>query len=144
MTPLVVRPQCLLKVSLKMKFETDWNNSSQCALSTLSTWTKGISPDWKQMICLYQNHLIMVVRYCRKQNPSIHCRNYHQNICSGSQYVCHKVEVVGSLLLFVYKSFCEQSLLVGQTKSTFGLSKICNFKKVKVSGTKLYTVLAPF
>ena len=35
-------------------------------------------------------------------NTSIHCRNYHQNICSGSQYVCHKVEVVGSLLLKVF------------------------------------------
>ena len=31
LTPLGVRPQWLLIVSLKMKFETDWSNSSQCA-----------------------------------------------------------------------------------------------------------------
>ena len=31
LTPLGVRPQCLLIISLKMKFETDWSNSSQCA-----------------------------------------------------------------------------------------------------------------
>ena len=27
---MVVHPQCLLIISLKMKFETDWSNSSQC------------------------------------------------------------------------------------------------------------------
>ena len=33
MTLLGVRPQCLLIISLKMKFETDWSNSSQCGWS---------------------------------------------------------------------------------------------------------------
>ena len=30
LTPLGVRPQCLQMISLKIKFETDWTNSSQC------------------------------------------------------------------------------------------------------------------
>ena len=32
LTPMGVHPQCLQIISLKMKFETDWSNSSQCVL----------------------------------------------------------------------------------------------------------------